>query len=70
MINTGKCQELNSWQTIKRALSPFNSFFGFQSAPSRAFYIIRYSSTISAQPPGYCQQGVGQFPVRGCPIIV
>lgn len=32
LINTGKCQQLNTWQTVKRALAPFNSFFSSQSA--------------------------------------
>jgi len=32
VINTGKRQGLNTYQAIKRALSPFNSFFGSQPA--------------------------------------
>jgi hypothetical protein len=30
MINTGKRQGLNAYQAIKRALSPFGSFFPSQ----------------------------------------
>jgi transposase len=32
VINTGKRQGLNAYQAIKRALSPFNSFFGSEPA--------------------------------------
>jgi len=32
LINTGKCQQFNTWQTVKRALAPFKSFFRSQSA--------------------------------------